>query len=321
MKAGLKIIFMGTPDFAKGVLQEILESTHEVLAVVTAPDRPAGRGQKLRKSAVKIHAEQHDIPILQPEKLKADDFINNLKTFDADLYVVVAFRMLPELVWSIPSKGTINLHASLLPNYRGAAPINWAIMNGEKTTGITTFFINDKIDTGDILKQNSVDITKNMNAGMLHDVLMKKGAELIVETLEGLEKGILSREEQMDLAGLEIKHAPKIFKSDCQINWSDNRSLIHDKIRGLSPYPGAWSILYNKVKKTKVQFKFFSSSLETNETVQNRVNLKLGAHGILFPCNNGFLEVSELQMEGKRRMHYKEFLAGNALEDFEIFTA
>ena len=161
----------------------------------------------------------------------------------------------------------------------------------------------------------------NMNAGKLHDVLMKKGAELIVETLEGLEKGILSREEQMDLAGLEIKHAPKIFKSDCQINWSDNRSLIHDKIRGLSPYPGAWSILYNKVKKTKVQFKFFSSSLLSEETSQNKVNLKLGAHGILFPCKDGFLEVSELQMEGKRRMHYKEFLAGNALEDFEIFKA
>ena len=321
MKAGLKIIFMGTPDFAKGVLQEILESTHEVLAVVTAPDRPAGRGQKLRKSSVKLYAEKNDIPILQPEKLKADAFVSSLKTFDADLYVVVAFRMLPELVWSIPSKGTINLHASLLPNYRGAAPINWAIINGEKTTGITTFFINDKIDTGDILKQSSVDITNNMNAGMLHDVLMKKGAKLIVETLEGLEKGILSREEQVDLAGLEIKHAPKIFKNDCQINWSYDTSSIHDKIRGLSPYPGAWCVLYNKVKKTKVQFKFFSSSLVSEETQQNEVNLKLGEHGILFPCKDGFLEVSELQMEGKRRMHYKEFLAGNALEDFEIIKA
>lgn len=318
MKPGLKIIFMGTPDFAKGVLQEIINSVNEVVAVVTAPDRPAGRGQKIRKSAVKLHAEINDIPILQPEKLKADAFISDLKDLNADLFVVVAFRMLPEVVWSIPPKGTINLHASLLPNYRGAAPINWAIINGEKITGITTFYINDKIDTGDILKQNSIPITVNMNAGNLHDALMEEGSKLVVQTLEGIAEKKLSSKKQHAIEGITIKHAPKIFKTDCEINWTNNVKDIHNKIRGLSPHPGAWCLLYNTTKKEKVQFKLFLSEIPEITSTERSKKLKLSEKGILFPGIDGYLSVSELQIEGKRRMNYKEFIAGNDLNDFEI---
>ena len=316
MKKGLKIIFMGTPEFAKGVLSCIVKSDHDVLAVVTAPDRPAGRGQKLKHSAVKTYSESRDIPVLQPEKLRDESFIEALRKYNVDLFVVVAFRMLPEMVWSIPKKGTINLHASLLPNYRGAAPINWAIMNGEKVSGVTTFFINEKIDTGDIIKSKSVDISENMNAGQLHDVLMIDGAELVVETLNHLKSENFKREKQTDKQNMTLKHAPKIFKEDCKIQWDLNAQVIHNKIRGLSPYPGAWCKI--KSKGATLQFKLFSSFLTDKIPVAGDTNLKATENGILFPCKDLFILIDELQMEGKRRMNFKDFLAGNKIEDFVL---
>ena len=318
MNEGLKIIFMGTPEFARGILAQILESEHDVLAVVTAPDRPAGRGQKLRQSAVKIYSESKNIAVLQPEKLREEAFTEALKQYNADLFVVVAFRMLPEIVWSLPSKGTINLHASLLPNYRGAAPINWAIMNGEKSSGVTTFFINEKIDTGDIIKRRQVNITENMNAGELHDLLMKDGAELVVETLHYLKSDDFEKEKQIDIEIDTLKHAPKIFKPDCKIEWNLQAQSIHNKIRGLSPYPGAWCEIENKLKGSVVQFKLFSSLLTDIIPASGDTSLRATEHGILFPCKDLFISVEELQMEGKRRMNFKEFLAGNKIEDFVL---
>ncbi len=318
MNEGLKIIFMGTPEFAQGVLAEILESEHDVLAVVTAPDRPAGRGQKLKHSAVKIYSESKNITVLQPEKLREEAFTEVLKKYNADLFVVVAFRMLPEVVWSIPSIGTINLHASLLPNYRGAAPINWAIMNGEKSSGVTTFFINEKIDTGDIIKRRKVNITENMNAGELHDLLMADGAELVVKTLNHLKSDDFEREKQTNIEINTLKHAPKIFKPDCKIQWTHEAQTIHNKIRGLSPYPGAWCKLENKSKGSIVQFKLFSSLLTDIIPASGDSSLKATEYGILFPCKDLFISIEELQMEGKRRMNFKEFLAGNKIEDFVL---
>lgn len=318
MNKGLRIIFMGTPEFAQGVLHQILESKHQVLAVVTAPDRPAGRGQKIKKSAVKTYAESQTIDVLQPFKFKEDGFIEKLKCYEADLFVVVAFRMLPQAVWSLPKKGTINLHASLLPNYRGAAPINWAIINGEKYTGVTTFFINENIDTGDIIQNKKVAISKNMNAGALHDELLQVGSKLVVETIDAIEEDAIMAQKQADVNENIGKHAPKIFKNDCKIDWSLNSSEIHNRIRGLSPYPGAWCALFNKAKGTQVQFKLFSSAITDQVCQERKVTLKNSEEGILFPCQDRYLCINELQMEGKRRMTFKEFLAGNALEEFEL---
>ncbi len=318
MNEALKIIFMGTPEFAQGILAQIIESKHEVLAVVTAPDRPAGRGQKLKQSVVKSYSVSKKIDVLQPEKLRDEVFIETLKKYNADLFVVVAFRMLPEMVWSIPPKGTINLHGSLLPNYRGAAPINWAIMNGEKTSGVTTFFINEKIDTGDIIKRRAVGISENMNAGQLHDLLMVNGAELVVESLDQIKSNHVEKEKQMDIQINSLKHAPKIFKADCEIQWAQKALAIHNKIRGLSPYPGAWCKMENKLKGSVVQFKLFSSVLTNDAPIPGDKNLKSSENGILFPCKDLFILVDELQMEGKRRMSYKEFLAGNKIEDFAL---
>tara|TARA_B100000524_G_scaffold65000_3_gene29983 strand:- start:170 stop:1138 length:969 start_codon:yes stop_codon:yes gene_type:complete len=318
MNEGLKIIFMGTPEFAQGILAQIIESNHEVLAVVTAPDRPAGRGQKLRQSAVKLYSASKNIDVLQPEKLRDEVFIETLKKYNADLFVVVAFRMLPEVVWAIPPKGTINLHGSLLPNYRGAAPINWAIINGEKRSGVTTFFINEKIDTGDIIKRSAVDISENMTAGELHNLLMVDGAELVLETLDQIESHNVEKEKQMDIQIDTIKHAPKIFKADCKIEWALEAQAIHNKIRGLSPYPGAWCKIEHKSKGSVVQFKLFSSMLTNKVPALGDKNLKTSEKGILFPCKDLFLLVDELQMEGKRRMNFKEFLSGNKIEDFAL---
>ena len=318
MNKGLKIIFMGTPEFAQGILTQIIESNHEILAVVSAPDRPAGRGQKLRQSAVKSYSLSKNIDVLQPEKLRDEVFIEILKKYNADLFVVVAFRMLPEVVWSIPPKGTINLHGSLLPNYRGAAPINWAIINGEKTSGVTTFFINEKIDTGDIIKRSTVDISENMNAGQLHDLLMIDGAKLVLETLDEIELDDVQKEKQIDTQIDTLKHAPKIFKADCKIEWTLKARAIHNKIRGLSPYPGAWCKIEHKSKGSVVQFKLFSSMLTNQIPARGEKKLKTSENGILFPCKDRFLLVDELQIEGKRRMNYKEFLTGNKIEDFAL---
>tara|TARA_B100001287_G_scaffold91145_1_gene76369 strand:+ start:3370 stop:4335 length:966 start_codon:yes stop_codon:yes gene_type:complete len=320
MNKGLKIIFMGTPEFAQGILTQIIESTHEILAVVTAPDRPAGRGQKLRPSAVKSYSLSKNLDVLQPEKLRDEVFIEILKKYNADLFVVVAFRMLPEVVWSIPPKGTINLHGSLLPDYRGAAPINWAIINGEKTSGVTTFFINEKIDTGDIIKRSTVDISENMNAGQLHDLLMVDGAQLVIDTLDQIQCGDVQKVKQTETQIDKLKQAPKIFKADCKIEWTQDASAIHNKIRGLSPYPGAWCKIEHKTKGSVVQFKLFSSILTNQIPERGEKKLKTSENGILFPCKDRFLLVDELQIEGKRRMKYKEFLAGNKIEDFALIV-
>jgi methionyl-tRNA formyltransferase len=311
----LRIVFMGTPEFAVSILDAIVKSNHDVVGVVTVADKPAGRGQQLRESAVKIFAIDHDLPILQPEKLKDEQFLSDLKAFNADIFVVVAFRMLPEVVWAMPPKGTFNLHASLLPKYRGAAPINWAILNGETETGVTTFFINQIIDTGSILAQEKIAILENMTAGELHDKLMNLGAKLTVETLDKIATNEIQAIPQDEELAKILPHAPKIFKPDCEIRWNQNASAIHNKIRGLSPYPAAWCTLFKNGEK--ITFKLYSSKV-TNE-VSDSKSLKKGADGILFPCNDFYISISELQPEGKRRMNFKEFLAGNDLNAFRLF--
>jgi methionyl-tRNA formyltransferase len=314
MEKGLRIVFMGTPEFAVSILDAIVKSQHEVVGVVTVADKPAGRGQQLKESAVKIYAKTQNLPILQPEKLKDENFLSDLEVLNADIFVVVAFRMLPEVVWAMPPKGTFNLHASLLPKYRGAAPINWAILNGETETGVTTFFINQIIDTGSILAQEKIAILENMTAGELHDKLMNLGAKLTVETLDKIATNEIQAIPQDEELAKKSPHAPKIFKADCEVDWNQNALTVHNKIRGLSPYPAAWCSLLKNGEK--ITFKLFSSKV-TNEVADSK-QIKKGLDGILFPCNDFYISISELQPEGKRRMNYKEFLAGNNLSDLSF---
>jgi methionyl-tRNA formyltransferase len=289
------------------------------VSIVTSPDRPAGRGQKIRQSPVKDYAQKNDLPVLQPDKLKDEQFIDELTDLKADLFIVVAFRMLPSIVWKIPSKGTINLHASLLPDYRGAAPINWAIINGETHTGVTTFFINEHIDTGDIILTQEVEISEAMNAGDLHDKLMNVGAALMSQTIDAISTGDFKRNTQSDLETKDFKSAPKIFKPDCKIDWNQDAITNHNKIRGLSPYPGAWCTLFNRTKNSDLIFKILESSKTTTKISENRrTQLLPSENGILFPCSDNYICVSVLQMEGKRKMKYNEFIAGNSIEDLEI---
>ena len=313
----LKIIFMGTPDFAVGILEGLLAAKVDIVACVTAPDRPAGRGQQLMESAVKTFGSKHGIPMLQPTNLKDETFIKELQEFNADLFVVVAFRMLPEIVWDMPAKGTINLHASLLPQYRGAAPINWAIVNGEKQTGVTTFFIEKEIDTGMVIARESLQIGENETAGELHDRLMHLGKELVIESVQQIENGTVKRIPQTSFIENSLKSAPKIFKPMCEIKWRESVETIHNFCRGFSPYPTAWTILKNESKKDQKSFKIFRTEL-TNIRVTEQNKLKKDQHGILFPCSDYYLRVIELQPEGKRRMHFKEFSAGYSVDDWEI---
>lgn len=308
----MRIVFMGTPDFAVGILNALLESRHEVIGVVTAADKPAGRGLQLRQSAVKERVEPLNIPVLQPEKLKDPQFLNELNKLKADLYVVVAFRMLPKEVWDMPKRGTINLHASLLPKYRGAAPINWAIINGEKETGVTTFFINEVIDTGNILLQRSVSIGEMTTAGELHDELMTVGAQLTVETLDKLEEDSLKSIQQDENIARNAPHAPKIFKETCELNWNEEFTLIQQKIRGLSPYPAAWCRLTNIEKNSVATFKIFDAELLSD--TYSKIIARQDA--LIFPCKNGSVLVRNIQQEGKRKMSVKEWLAGNNPSDW-----
>jgi methionyl-tRNA formyltransferase len=311
----LKIVFMGTPEFAVSILDSLHNSEHQVIGVVTATDKPAGRGQQLKASAVKEYALSHNLNLLQPESLKNELFINELKALEADLFVVVAFRMLPEIVWSMPQKGTINLHASLLPQYRGAAPINWAIMNGEHKTGVTTFFIDKEIDTGKVIDQIEIEIQPDTNVGELYETLMKLGSQLTLKTVHSIATDNIQPRNQLDLITEKLRHAPKIFKNDCEIHWENTAEKNHNLIRGLSPFPGAWTMLFNAKKQVWVQFKIFESK-KSGLMVKNSKNLQLGESGILFPCSDEYLIVSELQPEGKRKMRFKEFLAGYNLEDW-----
>ncbi|MBS7564621.1 methionyl-tRNA formyltransferase [Mucilaginibacter sp. Bleaf8] len=302
----MRIVFMGTPEFAVASLDALLEAGCEVVGVVTAPDKPAGRGQKLGESAVKQYAVAHGLPVLQPEKLKNPEFLEQLKALNADLQVVVAFRMLPEVVWNMPSKGTINLHASLLPQYRGAAPINWAIINGEPESGVTTFFLKHEIDTGDILFVEKVGITDDTTAGEYHDRLMAKGAGLLVKTVKAIESGRYTENPQEQLIeGQELKHAPKIFKDDCRINWNQPIDKVYNLIRGLSPYPTAFTELNGKTLKVfRAEKEYAAPEAEPGTFVSdNKTFLK-------FVCDNGYLNLTDVQLEGKKRMGVEEFLRG-----------
>ncbi len=302
----LRIVFMGTPEFAVGILDTILQNNYEVVGVITAADKPAGRGQKIKYSAVKEYALANNLHLLQPTNLKDEDFLAELKALNANLQVVVAFRMLPKVVWEMPSLGTFNLHASLLPNYRGAAPINWAIINGETTTGVTTFFIDDKIDTGAMLLNAVTPIAPTESAGELHDRLMELGSNTVIQTLQLLEKGNVITTIQQDTA--DIKTAYKLNKENCKIDWTKQASTIHNLIRGLSPYPAAWSFISDKgeewdVKIYDVTILEESHSLTIGQLICTKKEIKIAVQ-------DGFIQINSLQFPSKKKMTASELLNG-----------
>jgi methionyl-tRNA formyltransferase len=302
----MKIVFMGTPDFAVASLNALYENGYDIVGVVTAADKPAGRGQKLQESAVKKYAVEKGIRVLQPLKLKDPEFIEELRSLNADLQVVVAFRMLPEIVWDMPAKGTINLHASLLPNYRGAAPINHAIINGETESGVTTFFLKHEIDTGDVIFSEKVAIAEDDSAGDLHDHLMEAGARLLVKTVKAIAEG--NYKEQPQSVSGDLKHAPKIFKEFCKIDWNQPVKTIYNLIRGLSPYPTAFTELNGKtIKIFKAQYEEIAPDVAPGNFVSD------GKTFLKFASTDGFITVTDLQYEGKKRMMAEEFLRGMRL--------
>lgn len=306
---GLRIIFMGTPGFAVSALEALVNSGQNIVAVVTSPDKPAGRGLALKQSEVKQYALTKNIPVLQPEKLKDPEFIEELTLLNPDLAVVVAFRMLPEIVWALPKKGTINLHASLLPQYRGAAPINWAIINGEVKTGVTTFFIEKEIDTGKVIAKQEVEITQNDTAGTLHDKLAEVGSGLLVETVKAIQNGTCNPIPQDRIAvDVILKPAPKIFRETCRIDWNKPTIDVYNFIRGLSPYPGAWTTLHlgNDTKTLKIlacDFTVGEKAGETSIWTDNKTAMNIA-------CRDGYISVHKLQVEGKKAMLTEEFLRG-----------
>ena len=301
----LRIVFMGTPDFAVGTLKALTENKYQVVGVITAPDKPAGRGRKIQQSAVKAYALEHHLPILQPTNLKNEQFLNELQALQADIQIVVAFRMLPKVVWNMPKLGTFNLHASLLPDYRGAAPINWAIINGETKTGVTTFFINENIDTGAILLQEEVEIPLHYSAGDLHDALMVIGSNLVLKTVDLIENGSYTVKKQV----LEdTKPAPKLNKENCAIDWNDAMLNIYNKIRGLSPYPAAWTTLYNSDEKIEVKIYETQIMEETHDFEIGKVLAT--KKEIKVAVNNGYINILELKIAGKRKMDAKSLCNG-----------
>jgi methionyl-tRNA formyltransferase len=310
----MKIVFLGTPDFAVASLDILVKNGYNIAAVVTAPDKPAGRGQKLQQSAVKEYAIAYNLKILQPEKLKAPEFIEELKQINADLQIVVAFRMLPEMVWNMPHLGTFNLHGSLLPQYRGAAPINWAVINGETQTGVTTFFLKHEIDTGKIIFSASTPIAENETTGEIHDRLMDIGAQLVLKTVKAIELGNYPQIEQEDVLPANLKHAPKIFKNDCRIDWNKNLDEIHNFIRGLSPFPTAFTtICLSSLKEAGL--KIFKSKKEKAENdyptgtvlTDDKTYIKIAVKG-------GYIHILELQLEGKSRTTIDAFIRGNKIQ-------
>ena len=300
----IRVVFFGTPDFAVASLDALVTAGVHVVAVVTAPDKPAGRGMQVQSPAVKEYALLHKLPVLQPEKLKDPQFIEELTALQADVQVVVAFRMLPEVVWNMPPFGTINVHASLLPQYRGAAPINWAIVNGETETGVTTFKLQHAIDTGNILLQQKVAIKPTDNASTLHDKLMAAGAALLVKTIRGIADGVIKEQPQNE-SDTEIKHAPKIFKDDLLINWNQSVEAIDNFVRGMAPYPGAHTMLGDK------SIKIFSTDYRVEEQTNEPGTSDTDNETYLrFAAQDGWLYVDELQQEGKKRMDVVSFLRG-----------
>ncbi len=307
----MKIVFMGTPEFAVASLDILVKNNYDVAAVVTVPDKPAGRGQKISESAVKQYAVTNNLSVLQPEKLKSEEFINALKEINADLFIVVAFRMLPEVVWTMPKLGTFNLHGSLLPQYRGAAPLNWAVINGEKNTGVTTFFLKHEIDTGSIIFQEKIEISDDMNVGELHDKAMLVGANLVLKTVQAIESDNIRSIDQKEwmtqnnLKKEELKHAPKIFKEDREINWNNSAESIVNLVRGLSPYPVAFTSLNNQMLK-----------IYSAKVIEQSSNLAIGEFEsdgktyLRFKAADHLVQVEDLQLEGKKRMKVEELLRG-----------
>lgn len=311
----LRIVFMGTPDFAVTILKHLVENNYNVVGVITAVDKPAGRGRKLNQSAVKKYALSQNLPILQPKNLKSEEFQTALEKWNANLQIVVAFRMLPKSVWALPKYGTFNLHASLLPEYRGAAPINWAIINGETKTGVTTFFIDDKIDTGEIILQKEITIREDETVGELHDTLMYLGAELVNETVDLIASGEVTTTKQPEL---EEKSAYKLFPENCKIDWSKSLTDIYNHIRGLNPYPAAWTTFYNNgeeitAKLYKVTKEFTEHEIETGKIITTKSAIKVAV-------KDGFLDIIELKLSGKKLMDAKSLLNGYQFsEDAKAF--
>ncbi len=312
-KKDLKIVFMGTPDFAVESLRILVENDYNIVGVITMPDKPAGRGHKIQYSAVKQYALEKELTLLQPENLKDEAFIQDLKAMNADLQIVVAFRMLPEMVWNMPRLGTFNLHGSLLPQYRGAAPINWAIMNGDKETGVTTFFLKHEIDTGEIILQEKVAIGKNDNVGKIYNELMHLGAGLVQKTVDMIIADAVKPmpQDQLYKSEGELNHAPKIFKDTCKVDWNKSAQEAHNHIRGLSPYPCAWSMLQLEANSEPVSVKIYESEL-----VQESSSLEVGSIEtdnktyLHISCQSGKIAIKQMQMPGKRAMSIVDILNG-----------
>ena len=320
----LRIVFMGTPEFAVASLDALVKADCNIVGVITAPDKPGGRGMQLQQSAVKKYAVENNLYVLQPEKLKNPEFLEQLKLLKADVQIVVAFRMLPEIVWNMPHMGTINLHGSLLPQYRGAAPINWAVINGEKETGVTTFKLQHQIDTGDILLQQSFAIGENETASEVHDIMKEMGAQLLVKTIKGLAEGTLKETPQLSMVNSQWsiekpeasgshspltihhspKHAPKIFTETCKIDFTKTVEEVHNLIRGLSPFPGAFTMLNGKMLKIYKAMR--QEGLKPSDVLYETD----GKTFLKFACANGYIDVKELQLEGKKKMTVEEFLRG-----------
>jgi methionyl-tRNA formyltransferase len=305
----MKIVFMGTPDFAVPCLDILVKNGYDVVGVITVPDKPAGRGQQVQQSPVKKYAIEHNLKVLQPEKLKAPEFLEELKSLNADLQIVVAFRMLPEVVWNMPPLGTYNLHGSLLPQYRGAAPLNWAIINGEKETGVTTFKLIHEIDAGNTLYNAKVAIGDDTSVGDLHDELMNVGAELMLKTVKAIESGNYELKEQTIIPS-EIKHAPKLFKENCKIDWNKNIDEVHNHVRGLSPYPAAWTEGKDD-KGNTLSFKLFKTHKEAAaHNIQAGTLITDNKTYLKVACCNGYVYIDELQLAGKKRLKTEELLRG-----------
>lgn len=305
-----RIVFMGTPDFAVATLDTLIKNGYPVVGVITAPDKPAGRGRKLQESAVKIYANENGLPLLQPTNLKDGDFLDRLRSLEPDLQIVVAFRMLPKAVWELPAMGTFNLHASLLPDYRGAAPINWAIINGEKETGATTFFIDDKIDTGEILLQARCPLNETDTAGILHDRLMYLGADLVLETVRQLEAGKIKPKKQQENIHLKLAH--KLDRQTCELDWKLPMAHIYNKIRGLSPFPTAWTTLHNGEEEHFL--KIYGANMEKAPHNEKAGTVITNKNELKIAVRDGYINLLEIQLPGKRRMETKEVLNGLKLK-------
>ena len=312
-KESLKIVFLGTPDFAVESLRSLHEGGYNIVGVITMPDKTGGRGHKLIQSPVKEYAVANAIKVMQPVSLKDEDFIAELRSLNADLQIVIAFRMLPEVVWSMPPLGTFNLHASLLPKYRGAAPINWAVINGEKETGVTTFFLKHEIDTGDVIQQEKVEIADNDNVGVVHDKLMLLGADMVIKTVDSILDGTIKSIPQDELCNKDLQPtpAPKIFKDTCRIDWSRNAADIHNHVRGLAPYPAAWTAFYDN-GGNEFQIKIFETALVKQEShIQHEpATIITDGNSLKIMCDDMPLEILSVQLSGKKRMSAVDFLRG-----------